>query len=85
MNMDIPPILRILSSYLQEIPLSEDELELLRSWLMESVTNEKLFDEIANKMEWEKACPWRISNDLTGSMERIRMRITGNHDQASRS
>ncbi|HZK63492.1 MAG TPA: hypothetical protein VFC34_05070 [Puia sp.] len=75
MIRDIQPILEVLSDYLQKIPLSDDETNLLRSWLRESEANEMLFDDISNRSKWEADCPPGMPQDLAGSMERIRMRM----------
>jgi len=72
---DIEPILQVLSYYIQKIPLTDDESNLLRSWLMESEANESLFDDISNKEKWKRECPPNMPHDLAGSMERIRMRM----------
>ena len=72
---DIEPILQVLSYYIQKIPLTDDESNLLRSWLTESEANEILFDDISNKAKWEADCPPNMPQDLAGSMERIRMRM----------
>ena len=49
MSNDIEPIIQVLSNYMQHLVLREDELTLLRSWIMESEANEILFDDISNK------------------------------------
>lgn len=50
MVADIEPILLLLSNYIQKIPQTAEESNLLRSWLMESKSNEILSDDISNKV-----------------------------------
>ncbi|MEO6962487.1 MAG: hypothetical protein ABIY90_10985 [Puia sp.] len=63
------------SDYIQRVSLSDDKLNLLRSWSMESKSNEILFDDISNKAKWEREWQPNTPYDLAGSMERIRMRM----------
>jgi len=78
MAKDTDPILQVLFHYLQHLTLNEDELEILRSWLRESEANENLFDDISNEAKWKEDCPENISQDLPGSLERIRKRFAEN-------
>ena len=78
MDKDTDPILQVLSHYLQHLTLNGDELEILRSWHRESEANENLFDDVSNEAKWKDDCPENISQDLAGSLERIRMRLAEN-------
>jgi hypothetical protein len=46
---DLEPILNVLCNYKAGYVLSEDELRLLRNWLEESPSHEKLFNDLNNK------------------------------------
>ena len=73
-------IIQVLSNYLQHFDLSEQEQDLLRSWLLESGANEDLFDDISNEAKWIHDCPPNIPHDLAGSLQRIRARLIENSE-----
>ena len=75
MTKDIEPILQVLSNYLQQYVLSKDEHELLESWLRESEANQDLFNDISNEAKWESEWPAGVPHNLTGSIQRIRVRM----------
>ena len=68
-------IFQILWRYRRRETLSDDDLEELRLWLMESRYHEELFEDLSNTARWNKELEKKCLVDDNASMKKLRDRL----------